>query len=88
MWEIMCGYLIVAKIELSCKCYMDGQKMNMYTLTIFIIHGPFSDVMLNHNLWLDVRCNFTYVTKRILVVNVGCIYLMVTNWHYSSSATS
>jgi hypothetical protein len=92
MWEIMCGYLIivkiVAKIDFSYKCYMDGQWMNMNTLTVFIIHGPLSDVTLNHNLWLDVRCDFTYATKRTLVVNVGCNYFMVANWHYSSSATS
>ncbi len=92
MWQIMCGYIIVvklvAKIKLSCKCYTDGQRLNMYMLTVFIIHGPFSDVMLNHNLLLDVRCDFIYATKRTLVGNVGCNYFMVTNWHFSSSATS
>jgi hypothetical protein len=82
----MCGYLIVvklvAKIKLSCKCYMNGQRLNMYMLTVFIIHGPFSDVMLNHNLQLDVRCDFIYATKRTLVGNVSCNYFMVTNWHF------
>jgi hypothetical protein len=40
----MCGYLIVVKIvaktRLSDKCYTNGQIMNMYTLTVNIIHGP------------------------------------------------
>jgi len=29
---------------------MDGQSINMYTLTVYIIHGPFSDVMLSYDL--------------------------------------
>jgi hypothetical protein len=28
---------------------MDGQSLNMYMLTIYIIHGPFGDVMLNYD---------------------------------------
>jgi len=63
----------------SCKCYMDGQRMNIYTLTVYIIHGPFGDVILNHGLWLNVECNFTYAIKVILVVNVGCNYFIVAN---------
>jgi len=59
---------------------MDGQKMNMYMLIVYIIHGPFGDVMLNHDLWLDVRCNFTYAIKGILVINVDFNRLIVTNW--------
>jgi hypothetical protein len=51
----MCGYLIVVKIvakikKLDCKCYMDGQRMNMYMLTIYIIHGSFGEVMLSNDL--------------------------------------
>jgi hypothetical protein len=52
----MCGNLIVAKTIPTCKCYMDGQKSNMYMLIVYIIHGPFGDVMLNHGLQLDVGC--------------------------------
>jgi hypothetical protein len=59
--------------------------MNMYTLFIYIIHGPFGDVMLSYDLWLNVGCDFTYATKAILVVNVGCNYFIVTNWHFFSS---
>ncbi len=42
---------------------MDGQRMNMYMLTIYIIHGPFDDVMLNHDLSLNVGCNCFMVTN-------------------------
>jgi hypothetical protein len=69
MWQIMCGYLIVvkivAKINFSCKSYMDGQRMNIYIFTIYIIHGPFGDIILNHDLQLDVGCDFAYVIKAI-----------------------
>ncbi len=67
---------IVAKTRPSCKCYMGGQRMNMYTLTVYIIHGPFGDVMLSYDLRLNVGCEFTYATKTILVVNVGCNFLV------------
>jgi hypothetical protein len=86
MWQTMCGYLkvvkIVAKTKLTCKCYTNGQTMNMYTLTVYIIHGPFGNIMLSHDLWLDVACNFTYATKAILVIKLGCSYFIVTNWNH------
>jgi uncharacterized protein (DUF486 family) len=54
MWQIMFGYLIVVKIvtkiRFSYKCYTNGQKTKMYTLTVYIIYGPFVDIMLNHDL--------------------------------------
>jgi hypothetical protein len=54
MWQIMFGYLIVVKIVTkirhSCKCYTYGQRMNMYTLSVYIISSPFGDIMLNHDL--------------------------------------
>jgi hypothetical protein len=34
----------------------------MYMLIVYIIHGPFGDIMLSHDLRLNVRCNFTYAT--------------------------
>ncbi len=89
MWQIMCGYLIVvkivAKIRLSCKYYRDGRRMKMYMLTIYIIHSPFGGVMLSHDLWLDVGCDFNYRTKAILVVNVGCNYFIIIDWDLSSN---
>jgi hypothetical protein len=89
MWQIMCGYLIVvkivAKIRLSCKYYRDGRRMNMYMLTIYIIHSPFGGVMLSHDLRLDVGCDFNHRTKAILVVNVGCNCFIVVDWDLSSN---
>jgi hypothetical protein len=79
----MCGYLIVvktiAKIRPSCKCYMNSQKLNMYMLIVYIIHSAFGDVMLNHNLQLNVRCNFNYVIKANLVVNINYKCFIVAN---------
>jgi len=83
MWQIMCGYLIIAKTRFSCKCYTNGERMNVYTLIIYIMHGPFGDIMLSHDLWLDVGCDFTYAIKVFLIVNVGCNCFIVTNWHFS-----
>ncbi len=77
MWQIMCEYLIVAKTSFSCKCYTDGQRMK---LIVYIIHGPFGDIMPNYNLQLDVGCDFAYATKTILVVNVDYNYFIVANW--------
>jgi hypothetical protein len=56
--------------------------MNMYMLTIYIIHGPFDNIMLSHDLQLNVGCNFTYAIKAILIVNIGCNCFIVTNWSY------
>jgi hypothetical protein len=73
---------LVAKTRLSCKCYMNGQRMNMYTLTIYIIDAPFVNIMLSHDLQPNIRCNFTYATKTILVVNVHCNCFIDTNWSH------
>jgi hypothetical protein len=51
----------------------------MYMLTIYIIHGPFDNIMLSHDLQLNVGCNFTYAIKAILIVNIGCNCFIVTN---------
>jgi len=51
----------------------------MYMLTIYIIHVPFCDIMLSHDLQLNLGCKFTYATKAILVVNVGCNCFIVAN---------
>ncbi len=79
----MCGYVIVvnivAKTRPNCKCEMDGQRTNMYTLTIYIIHGPFGDIMPSHDLWWNVSIDLTYATKAILVINVGCNCFIITN---------
>jgi hypothetical protein len=76
---------IVAKTRLNYKCYTNGQRMNMYMLTIYIIHSPFGNVMLSCDLRLDIRCNFIYETKAIFVTNVGYNYFIITNWHFFSN---
>jgi len=63
-----------------CKCYTYGQRMNMYMLIVYIIHGPFGDIMLSHDFQLNVRCNFHLCNYVILVVNVGCNYFIIANW--------
>jgi hypothetical protein len=35
--------------------------MNMYMLTIYIIYGPFGDVMLSHDLQLDFEGETSFV---------------------------
>jgi hypothetical protein len=51
----------------------------MYTLTLYIIHGPFGDIMSCHDLQWNVSTDFIYATKAILVINVGCNCFIVTN---------
>jgi hypothetical protein len=48
-------------------------------LAVYIIHGPFGDVIMNHDLQLDVKFNFIYETKEILVVNVGYNCFIIAN---------
>jgi hypothetical protein len=54
-------------------------KLNMYTLTIYIIDGLFGDIILNLALRLHVGCDYTYTIKIILVVNVNYNYFIVSN---------
>jgi len=54
----------------------------MYTLIIYIIYDPFGDVMMNHDLQLDVKSNFIHEIKTILDVNVGYNYFIIANWHF------
>jgi hypothetical protein len=72
----MCGYLIIVKVLaktiLTYKCYTYGQRMNMYTLIVYI-HGPFDDVMLSYDLQLNVGCDFTYAIKAIVNVDCNCL---------------
>jgi hypothetical protein len=51
----------------------------MYKLTIYIVHGSFGDIVMNHDLWLDVGCNFVYAIKTILVINVDYNYFIFAN---------
>jgi hypothetical protein len=54
----------------------DNQRMEMYMLTVYFIHGKCADIMLSHHLWLKVQCDFIYATK------VDCNYFLVTNWQF------
>jgi hypothetical protein len=54
-------------------------------LIVYIIHSAFGDVMLNHNLQLDVGCNFNYAIKAILVVNIDYNCFIIAYQHFSSS---
>jgi len=76
MWQIMWGYLIIVKIVAktrpTCKCYMDGQKPNMYMLIVYILHVPFGDVVLNHDLQLDVG-------SKSFIIETNVFLLMKTN---------
>ncbi len=76
---------IVAKTRLSYKCYTNGQRVNMYTLIVYITYGQFGDVMISYDLQLNVGCDFIYATKAILVVNVGCKCFIVINWNHKLS---
>jgi hypothetical protein len=51
-------------------------------LTIYIIREECDDIMLSHHSWLDVACNFIYVTNKILVVHVGSDLFLVANNNY------
>jgi hypothetical protein len=53
---------------------------HVHVLTIYIIQGSFGEVMLNHDLYLNVGCDFTYaIFKTILVVNVDYNFFIITN---------
>jgi hypothetical protein len=68
----------------SCKFYMDGQRMRVYMLSVYIIHVERDDIILSHHMWLYVACDFIYVGNKILVVHVGCnlclVAFTIANW--------
>jgi hypothetical protein len=66
----------------SCKLYMNGQRMKVYMLTIYIIHVECDDIILNHHLQLNAACNFIYATNGILIVHFGCILFLVANYNH------
>ncbi len=55
-----------------------SQKVEVYTLIIYVIHGKCANTMLSHHLRLKVQCNFTYVIKGF--ENFDCNYFLVTNY--------
>jgi hypothetical protein len=40
-----------------------NQRIEMYTLIVYFIHGNNVNIMLNHHLQLKVQCDFTYVIE-------------------------
>jgi hypothetical protein len=66
----------------SCKLYMNSQRMNVYMLIVYIIQVECDDIMLNHHLWLDVACDFTYATNGILIIHFGCNLFLVVNYNF------
>jgi hypothetical protein len=58
--------------------------MKVYMLIVYIIHVECDDIMLNHHLWLDVACHFTYATNGILVVHIDCNLFSVTNYNHKA----
>ncbi len=55
--------------------------MKVYMLAVHIIHVECDDIMLSHHLQLDVTCDLTYATNRILLVHVGCNLFLVANYN-------
>jgi hypothetical protein len=45
-------------------------------------HGLPTLVIMNHHLWLSVKCDFTYVIHIFLVVDVGCNLFGITNFSW------
>jgi hypothetical protein len=41
---------------------MDNQRMKAHVFIVYIIYMKCVNVMVNHHLWLDVKCNFIYAT--------------------------
>jgi hypothetical protein len=70
---LLYNYLIVINVANNVWIF-DSYKNNIYLQMlynwskdehVYIIHGPFGDVMMSHDLWVDVKCDFTYATKAI-----------------------
>jgi hypothetical protein len=57
-------------------------ELNIYVWIIYIINGLFCDIMLDNDLWLDIGCDYTYVIKIILIVNVNYNYFIISNWNH------
>jgi len=52
-WQLVVGlFTSCEKMDNNCKCYTvySSQSMEMYTLTIYFIHGKCIDIKLSHHL--------------------------------------
>jgi len=52
------GYILITKIMINYKLHMNGQHTNLYMLIIYIIRMKCVNVIMNHHLQLNVKCNF------------------------------
>jgi hypothetical protein len=76
------GYMLVAKMRTTCKLYIDNQWMKMYMLHVYIIHMKYVHIMSNHHLWLNVRCDFTYATNKLLVTKFHYNLFILANYNH------
>jgi hypothetical protein len=76
------GYILVTKVRVNYKLYINSQGMRTYMLTIYIIHVKYVDIIMNYYLWLDVECNFIYAINEFLIVNVHCNLFIVANYSH------
>jgi hypothetical protein len=76
------GYMLVAKMRTTCKLYTYNQQMKMYMLNVYIIHVKYVHSMSNHHLGLNVRCDFTYATNKILFTNVHYNLFILANYNH------
>ncbi len=60
---------------------MNGQWMKSYMLNVYIIHVECADIVMNHHLWLNVGCNFTYVINGIQLHVLICNFFIVVNYN-------
>jgi hypothetical protein len=51
--------------------YLD-QRMEVYMLVVYFIHGKCVDITLSHQLQPKVQCNFIYATKGFFNCKVDC----------------
>jgi len=56
-----------------------NQDMEVYTLTIYFIHGKCADIMLSHHLQQKVQCYLAYATQGFFSCKVDCNCFLVTN---------
>jgi hypothetical protein len=76
------GYMLVAKTRTTCKLYTNNQWMKVYMLNVYIIHMKYVHNMSNHHLWLNVRCDFTFATNKLVVTNVHYNLFILANYNH------
>ncbi len=75
-------YILIAKMGISCKLHMNGEWMKSYMLTIYIIHMECVDIMANHQLQLNIECNFIYANNGFLIACVDYNFFIFANYNH------